>query len=199
VYIAREQLSSSHGARDVADRIALDVAAYDQRGCLSPHAVFVEAGGAVDARAFARMLAYASLPLLSELLPLGELDTTQQAAGLQWQAVAAARGELFASPHHAVSFERDLPPRPSPGGRLVAVHSCGSLDALPDALRALGPHLKCLGVAGPRSERQRVADRLIAISSARVCRIGEMQTPPFDVYADGLPPLDGLLDFLDVR
>jgi acyl-CoA reductase-like NAD-dependent aldehyde dehydrogenase len=199
VYIAREQLASPHSARDVADRVALDVAAYDQRGCLSPHAVFVEAGAAVDARSFARLLAHESLPLLSELLPLGKLSTAEQAAGLQWQAVAATRGELFASPGHAVSFEHNLSPRPSPGGRLVAVHSCSSLDALPDALSTLGPHLKCLGVAGSRSERQRIAARLSAISTARVCRIGEMQTPPFDAYADGLPPLDGLLDFVDMR
>jgi hypothetical protein len=192
-FIGREQLATAQQARDVADRLALDVAAYDQRGCLSPHAVFVEAGGAIDARTFARLLAHESLPLLAELLPPGAQGTRERAAGLQWQAVAAARGELFAAPDHAVSYERDLTARPSPGGRLISVYDCPDATALPQALAVFAQHLKCVGVAAARSELQRPS----VPSSVRVCRIGEMQTPAFDVYADGLPPLDGLLRFVD--
>jgi hypothetical protein len=29
--------------------------------------------------------------------------------------------------------------------------------------------------------------------------LGDMQTPPFDAYADGQPPLEGLFTFVDVR
>jgi hypothetical protein len=197
-FIGREQLATEHGARDAADRLALDVAAYDQRGCLSPHSVFVESGAAIDALAFARLLAHASLPLLAELLPAGERSMREQTAALQWQAVAAARGELFAAPEHAVSYERNLAARPSPGGRLISVHDCPTADALPQALSVFGAHLKCVGVSGTRAERQRIADRLHTSTGARVCRIGEMQTPAFDAYADGVPPLDGLLRFVDL-
>jgi hypothetical protein len=199
VYIGQEQLCSAAKARDIADRVALDVAAYDQHGCLSPHTVFVEAGAATDARSFARLLAHESLPLLAELLPRGEQSSAQHAAGLQWCAVAAARGELFASPEHAVSFEHDLSARPSPGGRMISVHSCAGPDALRRKLEAFGPQLKSLGVAGPHAERVRIATSLRTVSTARVCRVGEMQTPPFDAYADGRPPLEGLFDFIEVR
>ncbi|HTU63780.1 MAG TPA: acyl-CoA reductase, partial [Polyangiales bacterium] len=43
-YVARSALSSSEEAARAAERVALDIAAYDQHGCLSPHFVLVEPG-----------------------------------------------------------------------------------------------------------------------------------------------------------
>jgi acyl-CoA reductase-like NAD-dependent aldehyde dehydrogenase len=198
-YISRAQLTDATRARDAADRLALDIAAYDQRGCLSPQVAFVERGGAVDPRAFAELLARASLPLLAELLPPGKPDTAARAAQLQWEAVAAARGELYRGASHAVSFERCLAARPSPGGRLISVYACEGVGALRAALAGFGAHLKCVGVAGPAATRAQVAESLRGLAAATVCRLGDMQTPPFDAYADGQPPLEGLFTFVDVR
>ena len=197
-YISAEQLSDLRRARDTADRVALDVAAYDQRGCLSPHAIFVAAGAPVRPQQFAELLAEESLPLLSELLPRGALNSSEQAAALQWRAVAAVRGRLFASQSYAVSVE-DGPVRPSPGGRQVGLYPCSSAAELAALLSPFKPHLKCVGLAASGSRAAELARRLRSLGALRVCRVGEMQTPSFDALADGRAPLEGLLEFRDLH
>jgi hypothetical protein len=182
-HVGRDALTTLARARDAADRLALDIAAYDQRGCLSPHVVLVEPGAAIDPAMFAALLARESLPLMAALLPIGEADAHERAAQLQWQAVAAARGELFADTTHSVSFEGEQTIRPSPGGRLIGVYSCASLA---HALEPFRRHLKCVGTSDRRLPPS-AAGRDVAI-----CRLGAMQTPSFDDFADGRPPLDGL-------
>lgn len=47
VIIGSEYLESEDTARKLAQRIVRDVSAFDQRGCNSPHTVFVETGGVI--------------------------------------------------------------------------------------------------------------------------------------------------------
>ncbi|HKP64482.1 MAG TPA: acyl-CoA reductase [Polyangiales bacterium] len=185
----------STATRDAGQRVALDIAAYDQRGCLSPHVVFVEG----DARSFARSLAETALPELARLLPPGAATLSDQALALQWRAAAQVRGELFEGRGYAVSYESNHAPRSSPGGRLISVYDCPAPDAAIQALRPFGSALKCIGVAGPRELRLELAQCLRPFSAARVCRAGEMQTPPFHAYADGQAPLFGLLAFSEAH
>jgi hypothetical protein len=187
-YVARSALSSPEQAARTAERVALDVAAYDQHGCLSPHFVLVEPGGAVEPQAFAQLLAAEALPALAQLLPAAEPTLHEQAEQLQWQAIAAVRGELHSHPTHAVSFE-PAPLRPSPGGRQISVYACADHAQLRELLEPFAEHLKCVGVAGNKAERAAIAALL---GSAQICRSGEMQSPPFDSWADGTPPLTGL-------
>jgi hypothetical protein len=173
-------------AAALAGRLAHDVAAYDQRGCLSPHAVLVEAGGAVDAHTFAVLLADA-LEAMHAALPLGRAPEAA-AASLQWRGVAAATGELFVREHGAVSFERDAAIRQSPGQRHITVLACDDLAAMRARLLPLGPHLKALGLAGARVTTG------LADLAPYCCPLGQMQTPPLDAALDGLHPLTGYRD-----
>ena len=191
-YVAQSALSSAEQAARTAERVALDICAYDQHGCLSPHFVLVEPGGALDPRAFAQLLAAESLPALAQLLPAGAPALQEQADQLQWRATAAVRGELFASADHSVSCEPS-PLRPSPGGRQIGVYACAGPNQLRELLEPFGRHLKCVGVAGSKAERAVVAAELRGFSTAQVCRSGEMQSPPFDAWADGAPPLAGFV------
>jgi hypothetical protein len=187
-YVTRSALSSPEQAARTAERVALDISAYDQHGCLSPHFVLVEPGGAIEPQAFAQLLAASALPTLAQLLPAADPTLQEQAERMQWQATAAVRGELHVHPTHAVSFE-EAPLRPSPGGRQIGVYTCA------DAAELLAPfaaHLKCIGVAGSRAERAALTENVQHFCSAQVCRSGEMQCPPFDAWADGAPPLAGL-------
>lgn len=190
-YVARGALSSPEEAARTAERIALDISAYDQHGCLSPHFVLVQPGGALQPQAFAQLLAAEAMPALAELLPPAQPSLHERAQHMQWQAAAAVRGELYVHDTHAVSFEQP-PLRPSPGGRQIAVYACADLAALREQLEPFASHLKCLGVAGTKAERAAVRELLQAFCSAQVCRSGEMQAPPFDAWADGAAPLAGL-------
>jgi hypothetical protein len=187
-YVARSALSSREQAARTAERVALDISAYDQHGCLSPHFVLVEAGGAVEPQAFAQLLAAEALPTLAQLLPASEPTLQEQADQMQWQAIAAVRGELYAHPTHAVSFE-PAPLRPSPGGRQISVYACADHAQLRELFEPFAEHLKCVGAAGTKAERTAIA---ALFRNAQVCRSGEMQSPPFEAWADGAAPLAGL-------
>ena len=184
-YVHASALADLPSAREVARKLALDVAAYDQRGCLSPHFVLVDADAPVAPRAFAELLADDALPARARELPPGLLTPHERALALQWRAVAAVRGELYEHTTHSVSFEGDSAPRPSPGGRLISVHACKD----PSPLAAFAEHLKCVGIAADARTSSTLA---AAISGSYTCAIGSMQTPPFDAPADGRPALAGL-------
>ncbi|MET0385316.1 MAG: acyl-CoA reductase [Polyangiales bacterium] len=191
-YVSARQLMAAEDALHAAERLALDAAAYDQSGCLSPHFVAVETGGVFSPREFAALLADNALPKVGQLLPAAAPDVERRAARLQWEGAAAVRGELYAHPEHAVSFEGELPARVSPGGRLVAIHASKDLDALSRLLAPFAAHLKCVGVSGPREVRLAVEKRIATFGTASVCQLGEMQTPSFDAQADGRPAFAGL-------
>jgi hypothetical protein len=162
-----------------AAAFARDVAAYDQRGCLSPHAILVE-GDDARAEAFARSLHGA----LARELPRGAMPADAAAEQLQWRGVAAARGVLHGADTHAVSCEHAASLRPSPGYRNVGVYTLASADELETRIAPFARFLKALGVAGEDGELPALAPY--------TCRAGAMQTPPLDAWLDGLPPLEGL-------
>jgi hypothetical protein len=173
-------------AEEVAARVALDVAAYDQHGCLSPHTVFVERGGAVAGGAFARVL-LEDLEALAVRWPRGPLDAEAAASALQWRGVAAATGTLYQGRSAAVSFRGDAPFCASPGFRHVSVCEHADGAELRARLRPLGLQLKALGVAGAQARAE------LGSLAPYVCEVGAMQTPPLDAPLDGLHPLAGLV------
>jgi hypothetical protein len=185
MFVAVDALFDASSARETAQRAALDVAAYDQRGCLSPHAVFVQQGGRVDARAFAGFLGEA-LQALAQPFARGALPPEAAAAEMQWRGVAAAVGELHCGSDSAVSYEAAAPLRVSPGYRNISVLDCADVSGLRARLLPLGRHLKALGVAGS------LARHGLAALAPYVCEIGAMQTPPLDAALDGLHPLSGV-------
>jgi acyl-CoA reductase-like NAD-dependent aldehyde dehydrogenase len=184
IYIARDALKSECCARGLAARVAIDVAAYDQRGCLSPHVALMESGGVMTARAFAQLVSEC-LRAAAEELPRGQLDATSAARELQWRGVAAAIGELQHGNGWAVSYEASGLLRPSPGFRNLALYDCDDIADARARLGQLGAHLKALGVGGCAARKQ------LTSLAPYVCPVGTMQAPPLDVPLDGLHPLHG--------
>ncbi|HEY6881916.1 MAG TPA: acyl-CoA reductase, partial [Polyangiales bacterium] len=78
------------GLEEAARALALDVAAYDQRGCLSPHVAWVEG----DAEAFAALV-QRELAQLAVTLPRGRIPLEIAGAQLSWRALGAMRGTLL--------------------------------------------------------------------------------------------------------
>ncbi|HMI91132.1 MAG TPA: acyl-CoA reductase [Polyangiales bacterium] len=184
-FVATSALADAALVHATAQAIARDVAAYDQRGCLSPHAVLVQRGAACDAQGFALRLAQA-LEACALDWPLGELPHEAAAAQVQWRGVAAVRGELHAHAGGAVSYWGAAPLRVSPGYRNVAVHECEDLAALRAWLAPLSLQLKALAVAGD-AEREGLTG-----CAPYVCAAGAMQEPPLETWLDGLHPCEGL-------
>ncbi|MEY4510822.1 MAG: hypothetical protein RLZZ450_2944 [Pseudomonadota bacterium] len=199
-FIARGALAARETAQLAARGLALDVAAYDQRGCLSPHVAWVERGGLISPSHFAELV-HAELSLLRTTLPRGVLPIDAASAQLSWRGVGAMRGTLLEGDGFAVSFEDAGPLRVSPGYRNLQVIALDAAEQLPDKLAPLGVHLKCLGFVGAsathRDELVRLAGALPTRVAPRVCTVGQMQRPPVHALHDGLAPWDGLLQWTD--
>ena len=182
----------SFDADDTIRALALDVGAYDQRGCLSPQAVYVE-GDRSEALTFAKRLANDGLTGLSASLPRGPIPLDVGAAQAQWRGLAEIEGELFVGEEFAVAVvERDAL-RWSPGYRNVSVVAIEDESAALESWAPLGSTLKCVGI-DPASLG--IFSRAVARSmplSATACALGTMQTPPFDAQADGHAPWHMLL------
>lgn len=194
IVIPRAALDDTTAAQAWAERAALDVAAYDQRGCLSPHTVWVEAGS-VPAPQFATMLADA-LNAMEAKLPRGRLPEDVAAAQAQWRGVAIACGELLEGRTFGVAIDDGSSAAPlqrvGPGYRNVSVRSCIDIHAMWSALAPLGVHLKALGVAGDERAITNVASFQPTLLRPHLTPVGTMQTPAFGAPADGEAPWFGL-------
>lgn len=177
-------------ARGAATALALDVALYDQRGCLSPHAVYVESGGDVSPRQFAERLAGA-LDGIAHSLARGEASVEERAAARACAAEAewSPGGAVIETPGGTVLYEETTTFRPTAGRRTVRVHPLDHVGAL---VAALPPDaIECVGLAGiPASPL--VAD-LRALGVSRVCPLGGMQQPPISWPRGQRAPLGALL------
>lgn len=188
-FVGKDALSRG-AAGGVAEALALDVAAYDQRGCLSPHTIFVEEGGETSPEVFARLVAERGLEPLRSALPRGPLDMDEGTAQMRWRALALTRGGLLEGDGYAVSFECDEGPRVSPGFRNVQVLAARDWASFTRAVLPFGRHLKAVGVAGVDPDAARTA--LPGGVAPRLSRAGAMQRPPLDGFTDGGSRWEGL-------
>lgn len=181
----------------IAAGLALDIAAYDQRGCLSPQVVWLDGKASRGARHdFLRALD-AALTERQRTLPRGPLGAGTAAAQMQWRATAAIEGELIEAPDHAIAYDAAARLPQGPQSRNILVRECQSLQELSANVSRFGIHLKQIGFAGDAGDLRQLPAALAADQAPRICSIGTMQTPPFDAYCEGLDPANGLLKWIE--
>lgn len=200
--VAREALVRAE-LGDLAWRAARDVAQYDQQGCVSPHAFFVEEGGEVAPPAFAAALAEA-LARLEGAWPRARLAPEEAAA------IQAARGEwrfrpgvlVWASPGSTawtVVYSPDGALTASPLNRFAYVHPVPDLAAVAHAVAPWTGRLQTVGWAGPRERALALAQALAPLGVSRLCPLGRAQDPPPAWHHDGGFNLLPLLHWVDVE
>jgi hypothetical protein len=173
---------------DTSLALGADVAAYDQRGCLSPQVVLVE-GTLDEAGLFGEQL-LGALQLYGRERPRGTIDVGLAAEIVQWQGVMAARAVAFwRGEDHAVAVLEEKELVGSPGGRNIAVVPCGSLEGVARLLEPVAGHLTTIGIAGPEARWRELA--LPPGACPRIVSVGAMQNPPLDGYEDPRPPAFG--------
>lgn len=156
-----------------AGELALDIALWDQLGCLSPVAVYAR-----DADGLALALAEA-LEQIGQRLPRGSVGARAAALAVHERDAAELRGaRVLAGAGWTVVGETDAAWRPAPLHRFVRVHPVADAADLLDALAPLAPHLAGLALAGFGAESPRVARHAAALGASRVCAPGRLQAPP---------------------
>jgi len=93
VVIGAEKLADQAGARQVASLVARDTVALGQRGCNSPHTIFVERGGGVGPSEFAALLGE-ELGRVAASVP-ADVVAQESFQILSWRAEYDMRGEAW--------------------------------------------------------------------------------------------------------
>jgi len=172
-------LDGSHSDSELSALLAAlaeDIALFDQRGCLSPRVLLVNAAPAV-ADELARELA-GQLETLEKLVPRGTLTVAELSEIAKFRDTAQFTGEVFEAGLGYVTRSNAGSWLLPPTGRNMHVLSCS------DALATLLPYrplLTSCAVAGAPAVRDAFRR---ALPGARVCGFGEMQRPPFDGPVD---------------
>jgi hypothetical protein len=204
--IGREALGSPEAARPAAAAAARAVATFDQQGCVSPRALFVEAGGGVGPREFARLLA-AELAALEASLPRGRLDAAEAAvihavrATAEFRAISGEDVEVMAGPGTAWTVIYS-----GTGGfeavclnRTIRVLPVPSLEEAAARLHPFRAVLQTVGVAGAGSRLEALADALAAAGATRIAPLESMPWPGPDWHHDGAGPLRELVRWTDLE
>lgn len=183
----------------LAEHCAYDFSLYDQQGCLSPRALFVEDVHSRDVDRFVDAL-HGAMVNWSKLLPRRRLSLPDSAA------LARARDSVLldaacGGQSRRVSADQDpflITVKPTqqfqlgPVSRYVDIYLYKDIAEVETALAPYGGQVSTLGVVDPR----RSAPGLIrSLRVARVCEIGQMQKPPLSWCLDGQRPLQKMLKF----
>lgn len=179
--------------QEVAQRLAFDVALWDQQGCLSPQLCFVERGGAIDVDGFADALAVALAQVATELPPR-RLGFDERAAigafrqEAEWNPGSPA-DRLLAAHDTAwtVSVEHRATFRATCLNRCIRVIALDDASALPAFLAPHRSHLECAGLAAVAGRRDALEAMLHASGVHRVCTLGTMQLPDLSWRQGGGP------------
>lgn len=169
----------------VGRALARDVALYDQRGCLSVHAIYTDG----DARELGAALAW-GLALEHGRLPPGPLEPGAAAAVQQLRGAADLAGRLVPRLELAqgtVVIDPELRFAPSPGLRTVRVHPVEGLGAALDALAPWRGKLQGAALAGDAAWALEAP--LAGLGVSRAAEPGRLQAADATWANAGVDPL----------
>ena len=203
-YITAEMLSAFTLPK-IISKAADDVTAWDQLGCLSPHAIYVETGGAISPDKFAELLA-AELAKREQTHPRGQLtfdehsEISRRRGFYEVRASHSPETRCWFSPDStawSVIFEADPEFHASSLNRFIHVRPVIDLDQLILSIDKLRGKVSTVGLAAAGASAARVANALAEWGVTRICPIGEMQNPPLRWRHDGRPALGELVTWTD--
>jgi acyl-CoA reductase-like NAD-dependent aldehyde dehydrogenase len=182
VAVLGEGALSGDALERAADALALDVALWDQQGCLSPVALYVLGAERVSSALLDRLCA--AFERAAARLPRGRLDARAAAElaherdTVELRAAADPALALRAGSAFTLVAEPDARFRGSPLQRFLRIHPVVGPEPLLEALAPLAPHLAAVGCAGLGSLAGRLGPELAALGASRICPLGTMQAPP---------------------
>ena len=184
-YVSGASLTRS-GLGSLAARAAHDVALYDQQGCLSPHAIYVERGGDIGPAAFASALGSA-LEELRDVLPRSALEPEQAArvqlyrAQAHFEAAQEKRGTRVLASSEGTDwtliYEDGARFEPTPAYRTVRVHAVSGADEVVEALTPAARYIEAIGLEAKGSEKRTLAAAFAGTGVPRIAALGSLQSP----------------------
>jgi hypothetical protein len=192
--VTREVLADVELAEKAANALALDVALWDQRGCLSPQVCFLETTFE-EAHLFTTRLAGA-FERQVRLLPPRRLSVAEQVAvrrfrdEAEWENIGGRRRDVIlpeTTLDWSIVVEAQPIFRPTPLCRSLRVLPLPHVGELTSALRPLRSFLQAAGVACSAGRQDEVEGLLKQAGVSHVSPLGEMQRPPLAWRQGGRP------------
>jgi putative component of toxin-antitoxin plasmid stabilization module len=201
--VGREALGSDR-AGEMARAAAYAVSMFDQRGCVSPHVLYVEEGGQVEPMQWAGVLWNAMAELEIEL-PVGQLNSEDASAVHQVRGVAEMREasgtgtRVFRSDDGfaTVIFEPEPDFVLSCLSRVVYVKPISDLVEVPEVLRGVARHLQTVALEGSGDRRSALTEALGRVGVTRFTPFREAPWPPPWWHHDGASVFAGLVRWID--
>ena len=203
--VGREALSAERAPR-VARMAARAVSMFDQRGCVSPHAIYVEEGGAVDPGEWAALLASAMADLEVEL-PGGDLTADDASAVHQIRGSAELREasgngvRVFRTDESfwTVILEDEMGFTPSCLNRVVSLFPTPDLCVVAGSLGEVGGYLQTVAIEGAEDRLPMLAEALCRAGATRVTSFEKAPWPPPWWHHDGASVVAGLVRWIDLE
>jgi len=204
-FIAGEDLYGA-SAKKIIARAADDVVAWNQLGCLSPHVLYVQQGGAVSPEQFAAQLAE-ELGRREQSEPRGPLPAETAAAIALRRGIYEVRAahspettQHWCSPGSTawtVVYEMDTRFQMSCLNRFIYVKAVADLTAALQGADPIRGKVSTVGIAVPEDRAAEIATQLARWGATRICPLGQMQRPPLTWRHDGRPALGDLVTWTD--
>lgn len=181
---------------------ARDIALFDQQGCLSPQALYVQRGGEVPPAQFGELLAEELERVQSEM-PRRPLSAAEAAAIHQFRGEfelrsLSSRGtRLWRSEggtEWTVVVDPDMALKPCPLNRTAVLHPFRRLEEVAAAVAGWkGRLISCGWALGPHQERT-LPELLAGLGLSRFHPLGQAQIPGGSeiLFHDGVNPLEVL-------
>lgn len=186
---------------------ALDVVRYDQQGCYSPHLFYVQKGGHVSPREFARYIAR-ELDNFEKRYPRRSLSMEESASLASWRQKEEM--SLFANRDKevlgnvtndwtVVFEENDVSFTPSPLNRVIRVLSFEKIEDIVPSIKPYRSFLQTVGIATNPKELFQWAEALGSIGVTRMTALGSMTSPEAGWHHDGRFNLLDLINMVDIE
>ena len=203
-YIQKDMLSRAM-ARELAKSAAQDIASWNQLGCLSPHIIYIEKGGAVSPELFSGMLAE-SLAAIENLQPRGDIpaeidgDILYKRKFFESRALRTGDVRQWSSETDTswtVVFEEDPLFTTSCQNRFIHVKSINDIDEMLRVAEMTRGQVSTVGLSAPKNEAEILFKKLAHWGVTRICPIGKMQEPALGWRHDGRPTIADLVSWTD--
>jgi hypothetical protein len=204
--VSKISLDSRKAWKTVRDA-GYDVIRYDQQGCYSPHVFYVQKGGNVSPREFARYLAH-ELENFEQRYPRRTLSIEEGVSLAEWRQKEEM--SLFTKQEKEVLGEQngswtvvfggnEGELTPSCLNRVIKVVEVNELiDVLPN-IEAYRTYLQTVGIAASPNELFQMAELLGAAGVTRITALGHMTSPEAGWHHDGRFNLLDLVNMVDIE
>lgn len=203
-YISHKALSHET-IKEVVERAATDVIAWNQLGCLSPHVFYVEDGDEHMGEKFAEKLA-AELARREEIEPRGQIPVQASATIASRRAFYEVRAAHSPETRHwfspestawSVVYEADPQFQKSCLHRFIYVKGVKDLTEALKGAELVREYISTVGLAVAAEESKDLVPKLARWGVPRICPLGRMQHPPLGWRHDGRPALADLITWTD--